>query len=266
MKLKHDFRPHDSATLPAWIRIGCSSDPKVTRCGPCRRNRYFIHYVTSGCGYFNGHLVKAGEGFLSTPGMDEHYYPDEKDPWSYLWIISDDPAIKYFVELHRADPESSIFRYRNVGVVESVMSRLVTETNPFCFSATQTLEFFLRIFNHCIYTAPKIKVSSEKMYFDYAVEYINTYLSLQIGVEELCQRLGVSQPYLYRVFKNNAACSPKQYIMRCKLLQSQILLKESSLSISDIGTAVGFSDVLSFSRFFSSKMNCSPSEYRKTFT
>ncbi|MBR4034234.1 MAG: helix-turn-helix domain-containing protein, partial [Clostridia bacterium] len=69
--------------------------------------------------------------------------------------------------------------------------------------------------------------------------------------------------YLYKVFKNNVAISPKQYILQSKLLQAQLLLKESDLSISEVGDAVGFSDVLAFSRFFSSRTGCSPTDYRK---
>lgn len=135
MKPKYNFHPYDSVTVPKNIIIGCSSDPRVTRYGPTRRNQYLIHYVFSGTGSFNGHTVKAGQGFLTTPGIAEHYYPDEKDPWCYLWFISTDPAIKYFFNQCAADPESGIFQYRNVGVVESIAKRLMTETN--------TLHFFL---------------------------------------------------------------------------------------------------------------------------
>lgn len=262
MKPKYNFHPYDSVTVPKNIVIGCSSDPRVTRYGPTRRNQYLIHYVFSGTGSFNGHTVKAGQGFLTTPGIAEHYYPDEKDPWCYLWFISTDPAIEYFFNQCAADPESGIFQYRNVGVVESIAKRLMTETNTLHFSYTQILEYFLTIFNHCVYTASKDKISSEKLYFDYAVEYINNSISSPVTVEELCLRLGISQAYLYRAFKNHVGCSPKQYILQAKLLQAQLLLRESSLSISEVGSAVGFTDALAFSRFFSARAGCSPSEYR----
>lgn len=264
MKPKHEFRSHDSVVIPRYLSVGCSEDPRVTHYGPARRNLYLIHYVISGTGYFNGNTVKAGQGFLITPKMDEHYYPDEKDPWCYLWFISSDPTMEYFFAQYDADKESGIFSFRNVGVVESVMKRLMSETNALRFSYTQILEYFLKIYNHCIYTAPKDKRSNEKLYFDYSVEYINAFLSSPITVEELCLRLGISQAYLYKIFKNNVGCSPKQYILKEKLLHAQLLLAESDLSVSEIGAAVGFSDVLSFSRFFSVRKGCSPTEYRQS--
>jgi hypothetical protein len=89
--------------------IGYSSDPSVTRYGPGMRNYYIIHYVTAGRGTFNGHRVEKGQGFLITPGMHESYRPSKEEPWSFLWIISEDPAIEYYFKEHRADPESGDF-------------------------------------------------------------------------------------------------------------------------------------------------------------
>ena len=263
MKPRNQFSPYDAAPVPQSLVIGCSSDPRVTRYGPARRNMYLIHYVTSGAGTFNGHPVRAGQGFLIPPGLAEHYYPDEKDPWSYLWIISTDPAIEHYFQRHAADPETGIFSYRNVGIVESIATRLASEPNSLHFSYTEILEYFLCIYNHCVSTAPKHEVPSDKLYFDFAVEYVGASVSSPVTVEEVCQRLGISQAYLYRIFRKHVGCSPKQYILQTKLLEAQLLLRESDLSVSEVGAAVGFSDVLSFSRFFSARTGCSPTEYRK---
>ena len=73
--------------------IGYAKDTAVTRFGPGVRNSYIIHYVISGKGYFNGNSVSAGQGFLITPGMKEHYYPDKNEPWEFLWVISNDDKI-----------------------------------------------------------------------------------------------------------------------------------------------------------------------------
>ena len=115
MSLRYHFKPYDFQKVPQSIIIGCSSDPLETRFGPSKRNLYLIHYVISGTGYFNGHAIQKGQGFLITPGMAEHYYPDEKDPWTYLWFASMDPVIEYYFERCEADPETSVFQYQNMG-------------------------------------------------------------------------------------------------------------------------------------------------------
>ena len=44
--------------------IGISDDMNITRFGPGQRTSYIIFYVTNGKGYFNGHLIKKGQGFI----------------------------------------------------------------------------------------------------------------------------------------------------------------------------------------------------------
>lgn len=77
------FSNHNDALFPISI-IGYSKDTDITRFGPGRKDLYIVHYVLSGHGCFNGQSVSEGQGFLITPGMQEHYYPSERDPWSVL--------------------------------------------------------------------------------------------------------------------------------------------------------------------------------------
>ncbi len=80
--------------LPALDNIGYSTDSKINRFGPGRRNLYLIHYVVEGEGFFNGNHLKADQGFLIKPGQLEYYYPSSEHPWTNLWITSRDPAME----------------------------------------------------------------------------------------------------------------------------------------------------------------------------
>lgn len=77
--------------------------------------------------------------------------------------------------------------------------------------------------------------------------------------------LGVSQPYLFRIFKEATGKAPKQYLNDYRLLQAKKLLTTTALSITEIANSVGYADVLTFSRFFSSKEGCSPRAYRNRY-
>lgn len=263
MPLTYQFFPCDELPLPRISSMGFATDPAETNYGPARRNRYLIHYVFSGKGYFNGTPVTRGQGFLTTPGIFEHYYSDKEDPWHYLWVIFDDPAAEPYYPLHNAEPDTGVFSYRNVNIVEDAAQQMRSAHDRGFFSSVQLTELFLRIFNHCVYPTPNHTKTNEKFYVDYCMNFIQTNLHLPITVDSLCQKLGISQTYLCRIFQKNLHFSPKQYLSRCRLLQAQKLLLETDLSISDVAAAVGYSDVLSFSRFFSGKQNMSPSEYRR---
>ena len=99
----------DSVQIPRIHSIGYSDDTRVTRFGPSVRNQYIVHYVLSGKGYFNGNKVEKGQGFLILPGMHEEYHSDEAEPWEFVWIISEDPAMQWFFERHNSNEKTQIF-------------------------------------------------------------------------------------------------------------------------------------------------------------
>lgn len=254
----------DSIQIPKICSIGFSSDPQITRYGPSVRDQYIIHYVLSGKGTFNGNSVEKGQGFLIVPGMYEEYYPDETQPWSFLWIISDDPAMQYFFNYHNTNTATGIFKFHNLYLIDTVAQCLKSSSNSFS-SSTQLSELFLHIFHSCITSSSAYHNSVTKSYFEFSVNYIKTNLHLPISVNDLCKATGITQPYLYRIFKQAEGCSPKQYILNCKLTEAKRLLVQTELPISQVAASVGFQSVLDFSKFFSAKTNTSPTAYRNTF-
>ena len=70
---------------------------------------------------------------------------------------------------------------------------------------------------------------------------------------------------MYRIFKTHLGISPKEYINHCRTEHARKLLLESGLSVAEIGKAVGYSDPLAFSRFFTNQQGMSPSGFRKEY-
>ena len=259
--MRADLVSADNIPIPHILAIGYSTDPRVTRYGPSRRNQYIIHYVISGEGFFNGRLVKRGEGFLIAPELPvEEYYSNPKNPWSFLWVISEDSAMGHFFDLHNADKESGIFKFHNEYVLENLVLEL-GQRGARPSSSALLAELFLRIFNFSVVSEGQ-GGNGACRYFDFSVGYIRANLHLPITVSELCGTLGVSQPYLYKVFVDRLGMSPKRYITECRLSEAKRLLRESTLAICDVAAAVGFSDALAFSRFFSKNTGCSPRDFR----
>lgn len=241
--------------------IGCSADPKNNRFGPGKRDIWLIHYVTEGKGFFNGQPVTAGQGFLIYRGQSEYYYPDERNPWEFLWITLDDDNAKVFFEQYNIDKKTQIFNYDYVFFIKNIM-HYIRNNNKRNLRPEEMLEIFLRIFNHQNKVDVKADSNADE-YMNFALSYIRTHLHTQIKIREIADRIGISSTYLLCIFKNKLGVSPKQYISNLKLHISKKFLKESSLSITEISNSVGFCDVLTFSRFFSSKEGISPTGYRR---
>ena len=256
----NNFSPLDIYT------IGFSDDVRVTHFGPGQRQQYIVHYVISGKGFYNGNSVLAGQGFLIYPGMQEEYYSDSKEPWSFLWVISEDEKMREIFSRYNADSKTLIFDYNAVSDVNSLVKELMMNNNK-VLDSLKVLEMFLKLINSHL-TKDKFKElkSNSETYLSFCVEYIEKNIYKAIKVEELTGLLGVSQPYLYKIFSKKFEMSPKQYIIERKIHYAKKLLKETDMSVAKVSNSVGYDDVFAFSRIFSQKEKMSPQKFRITIT
>lgn len=251
---------NENSKLLKIDNIGFSEDSKICRFGPGKRDLYLIHYVISGSGTFNGTKVKKGQGFLITPNTYEYYYPDNNDPWKLLWVTFRDTNTQEIFDAYNADKTTQIFEYDYVYEANELTKFLKINHNK-AYTPSEILEIFLNLFNNG--HKKEICKNSEDLYYNYALNYINSNIFRNIKINELTKVLGISQPYLYKIFIKKINVSPKQYIDNLKIKKAKNLLKNTTMQISEISNSVGFEDSLVFSKFFKRKTNMSPTEYRK---
>lgn len=240
--------------------IGYSDDTSVTRYGPAKRNNYIIHYVLSGKGYFNSETVEKGHGFLIAPGDQECYFADENDPWDFIWIIFENNAdLAEVFKSYNADAGTKIFQYDNISALTATKDTIISKAST-TMHASELYEFFLHIFNEHNVGA-KTKKATENVYLRYAVKFINANLFRKLTVNELVELLGISQPYLYNIFKSSMNISPKQYIDKQKLEKAKELLLTTNMSITEVANSLGIDESVTFSKFFKRNTGMSPSEF-----
>ena len=242
--------------------MGCNRLPHIVSIGPMLRNSYIIHYVTRGRGYYNGNPVEAGQGFLITPGYVEEYHADPDDPWELLWVVSEDEDMRKLFPAFHADPDTGIFSYDYVGAVRQAGDAMLLMPSR-VVGCAELLELFLRIHKHQdAYVPGRTEQSATQSYVDFAIHYIHMNYQSSVTVGELTELLGISQPYLFRIFKAATGKSPKQYLGDYRLLQARKLLTDTQLSVTEVAASVGYADVLAFSKFFRMRCGISPQHYR----
>jgi AraC-like DNA-binding protein len=260
--MRYELYPIDTPSFLKLLCVGYAENPTCTYFSGDRK-LYIVHYVVSGSGYFNGEKVEAGQGFLITPNIQESYYPSKKQPWAFLWFIFDDVAIEKIFREYNADPKTNIFHFENLEMVKET-AKFVMRSTRSKMRSTELLEIYFHIFNAQSKKNQLSVATSSESYFNFSINYIQSNLHSKITVNKLTELLGISQPYLYSIFKERVGLSPKQYIDELRLEKAKRLLRESALPITQIANSVGFSDVLDFSKFFSTKEKISPSNFRKT--
>ncbi len=258
------FSNDNSAPLKIAL-IGFGTGNEYTRFAKKRRDLYIIHYVTKGEGVYNGNPVKCGQGFLMIPGDVVHYYGNPENPWELLWIISNDSSMEEIFERYGADPVTRIFNYDAISTVKHAAEKIVERANS-TVDSLMLLEMFLHILNRHTYTrSAEGAKSSAGVYLDFCVDYIENNINKKITVEELTGLLGVSQPYLYKIFRSRFGVSVKEYVTELKMERAKNLLEKTDMSVTEVARRVGFGDVLSFSKAFKASEGASPLKHREKF-
>lgn len=96
-----------------------------------------------------------------------------------------------------------------------------------------------------------------------AKQLMRQYYCLGITLEEIADKLHVSEEYLSTIFKKETGASFSETIRTYRINHAKLLLKTSKLKINDIAHLSGYSDGKYMSRVFKEYTGLSPNEYRK---
>ena len=216
--------------------------------GPATRNHYLFHYVLSGTGTLMAdnakgitqtYNIKSGQGFLIFPGQINTYIADDKLPWEYIWIEFDGLRVK-----------------------EALTTTELTKNNP-VYHLIGHMYLFL---DYLMQSAKSSKlVPGGKMsdfYIKEAMNYIEQNFQNDISIEDIARVCGINRSYLGKIFKNSVGHSPQEFLMNYRMIKATELLKLTSLSIADVGSAVGYENQLHFSRAFKNIYGVAPREWR----
>ena len=93
-------------------------------------------------------------------------------------------------------------------------------------------------------------------------EYIEGHLEENISIQVLAQIAGLSMFHFARVFKQSEGVTPHDYVVQSRIRRVQQLLANTTLSLSEIAIASGFSDQSHCTRRFREHIGVTPSYYR----
>lgn len=112
------------------------------------------------------------------------------------------------------------------------------------------------------------------MYIDEKIDVINIAKSISfmecnyttaISIEELSAESNFSVRQFSRIFRDTYKMTPGHYILTLRIQHACSLLKNTTLSVSEIAFQSGFNDSNYFSRQFHKMFNVTPRDYRSQF-
>ena len=111
-----------------------------------------------------------------------------------------------------------------------------------------------------------VKVSNEESLsrLKILLDSIHENYAEQLSLTDLASKISISKEGCCRFFKNMTGKTISQYLEEYRVSQGILLLQNDQYSVMQVAYLVGFGNPGRFSAAFARRMNCTPSQYRKT--
>ncbi|MBQ8741562.1 MAG: AraC family transcriptional regulator [Clostridia bacterium] len=217
--------------------------------GPALRTHWLLHYVVSGKGYFRiedrEYTVTAGNIFVIPPYVETYYEADSENPWEYIWIgFTKDEKI----EINFDDVMYMPYAHHIFEGMKKCSSLQTGRTEFLCSKIWQLISL---IFD---------KQSETVDYIDKALNIINSEYMSDLSVQSIADKIGLERTYFSNLFKMRVGISPKRYLLKTRMEQAAVFLKDYGYSVSVTALSVGYSDVYTFSKMFKKYFGISPTK------
>lgn len=111
--------------------------------------------------------------------------------------------------------------------------------------------------------------SGQKTHDDAAVlqaqDYIESHFSEKLGVNSLCEEIGVGRRTIERRFKYATSNTIAEYIQRVKIEAAKKELESGNKTVSEVMYDVGYNDTKAFRNMFKKYAGLTPLEYRNKY-
>ena len=243
--------------------------------GPAMRNHFLFHYVISGTGTLIAenskkesisYSIKSGQGFMIFPNQICTYIADAQQPWEYVWIEFDGLRAKETVELSGLCVNSPVYKAKYKDVAQTMKDEMLYIINHKDDSPFHLIGHLYLFIDSFVKSSAITQISKSNnlrdFYIKEALSFIEQNFQNDITVEEIASCCGLNRSYFGKIFHEVLGKSPQEFLISYRMTKATELLKLTSLSIAEVGSAVGYSNQLHFSRAFKKIYGISPRQWR----
>ena len=98
------------------------------------------------------------------------------------------------------------------------------------------------------------------------IEYIKNHIEQHFTLQQLADYAHLSPYYFSHIFKKETGYSPLEFVSITKIDYAKLILRTTSVSVSEIAEFLGYSSSASFINAFKARRGISPKKYRDQIT
>ncbi|RTE04422.1 AraC family transcriptional regulator [Paenibacillus whitsoniae] len=243
--------------------------------GPVVHDYYLIHTVFAGEGVFEmrgrTYTCKAGDTFIIFPGELFTYIADRDKPWHYAWVGFTGRKAGTLLESIGASAQQAVISGAPPRSIRHYYRHIRRSFQHSAFPQLEDLEAegWLRLLLRELGRANASRITERaeaatdiERQVAQAIRYLELQYTQAVSIEQLARNLGYHRTYLCKMFKQSTGLSPMQYLFNIRMERAKQLL-QTSMTIDQVASSVGFNDALFFSKQFRKWSGKAPSAYRK---
>ncbi len=214
--------------------------------------------------------LPVGHGFLCTINdpLTSYYYPENgRAPWEFVYLSFVGLAARAMTSafVRRYGP---VFQLRtDAGFIPEILAWRRHDRDEISIAPAEGARIIAALF--AALSQSKVRLDHSDAGFALVREtrrLVRKHLYQFYNVKLLAAHLGVSREHLGRVFKQQTAQTPYQYLQRQKMLEACRLLKETRLIQKEVAARMGYNVPAHFTRAFMRIMRLTPSRFREVGT
>ena len=243
--------------------------------GPAARNHYLFHYILSGTGTLMAddskgvtqtYSIKSMQGFMIFPNQITTYVADKQLPWEYVWLEFDGLRVKSLLDTIGLSLDKPVYHARNKSLREDMANEMLYISRHKDESPFHLIGHLYLFLDYLLRSAADEQLEHgsklREFYSHEALTYIEHNFQNEITIEDIAGVCGLNRTYFGKIFKEALGKTPQEFLLNYRMLKAAELLKLTSLSIGDVGLAVGYANQMHFSRAFKNNYGISPREWR----
>lgn len=107
-------------------------------------------------------------------------------------------------------------------------------------------------------------ITDQNIYIKKAVSYIQANYNQNLTVKKVADYLGISVPYLQKMFRNSLHTSIHAFINQTRISKAKNLIANTNFPIKKIAKDIGYNSSQAFIENFKSVVGCTPTEFKET--
>ena len=233
------------------------------------RNHDILHYVVRGKGTFSCEgktfLLRQGDLFLFPRNTLVSYKADGQDPWDMYYVGFFGEKADYYMNLLGLSKSCIALHDIPAELVLPYYQNMLEAARDQDVSLTSLLGWFYLILGALMRRCGCSPDRAEPIDLYHAVvNYVGANLSHPLRVAAIADMFHISQSRMFRLFKQNAGISPKQFCSRARMNYACTLIHQSLLSFKEISQLCGYEYESHFYKDFKKELHMTPAEFRET--